>query len=109
MTESDQIKLPKVFWGVVTSLAGLSLLLLASFFSWLGITTVGQGESLKVQGSTLDAIQNSIQKIDDKLENLPPKEVLQMPILIQALQQDAVNRENQLDALERRVDVLEKK
>ena len=108
MGEIESIKLPSILWKIIVSLAALSLLLLTSFFSWLGITAVNHSREMSRQGSKLETIENIVHEIDEKIDGLPPKSVLEMPILIQALQQDATNRENQLDALERRVDVLEK-
>ena len=99
----EPIELPKWAWSVMGATGGLSLVLLASFFSWLGITVVTHGQNLKVTGTKLDHIETAVDRIDLKLQ--PTQE---MQTTIKHLQDDAMNREQQLDSLERRVDVLER-
>ena len=114
MTEIENVKLPSLLWKIIVSLAGLSVVLLASFFSWLGITAVQHTSEMARQGNRLQTIETIVYEIDDKIDMLPPASVLEMPIIVQEVQRqvadlkaDAEKREHQLDAVERRVDQLE--
>ena len=102
------INIPKWIWGLLAGCIFTVLGLLVSFFSWLGLNTVEHGNILSVQSEQMNSIQVNQTKIITKLDTLPPPEWIRLPVQLQALQDDAANREQQLDALERRVDDLEK-
>ena len=106
--KQKSILLPKYIWTVIAALASLATVLLASFFSWLGITTTNQGEQLRLNGYQIEQMGGTLEKISDKVSELPPKEFITYPLRIQSLEADAMNREAQLDLLEKRVDENEK-
>ena len=103
---SEPVNLPRWAWSIMGAASGLCLISLASFFSWLGNTTVDHGRSLEAQAATLNYIEGTVSKIESKLDDLPSAEI---GIRLKALESDAVNCETQLDKLERRVDLLERK
>ena len=105
--DSESLKIPKWVWGIVGSLSSLVFILLASFFSWLGITTTHHGKVLEGNRVQIGNIGSNVNKIQQKLDQLPPKEFLTLPIEVKALQEDTSRTENKLEALERRVDKLE--
>ena len=113
MTEEQQqqvetIKIPKYFWGIIASLAAMVAVLLGGFFSWLGVTTTEQGKTLEINKLKISIIENTVNKISDKIDVLPPKEFLTFNLRLTHLEEINLKHEAEFKQLQEKLQRLER-
>ena len=103
MSNDSTVLLPKWAWGVISSLAGFCLLLLTSFFSWLALTAVSQGNAIERVAATVETISQDQKKIQTQLDRFPVREVDRLVVRVEELQNDNGRLENRVSELETKV------
>ncbi len=96
----NSVLLPRWAWGVISSLAGVCLLLLTSFFSWLALTAVSQGNSIERVATTLETIAMDQKKIQEQLDRFPVREVDRLIVKVEELRDDKNRLEIRVSEIE---------
>lgn len=64
---ADNVQLPKWAWGMFAGLSTFVMILLCGFATWLGTSTVDQGQSISAIKTSIGALADSLVQIDNKI------------------------------------------
>lgn len=81
-------------WRVLLAVTAFAVLLMGSFFTWLGITVVQLSNNQAAQANAIENLAEAVNMLQSKVAPLPPKDIYENRVRIEQL-------EKRMDDIER--------